>query len=395
MNVEKLLHKLVSKSSSSLHKSRIKALSVNVDSLLHGQRLSVTGLGRASRRQIAAKHAIKQSDRLVGNAHLFAERLEFYRALCHQLIHHKHPRILIDWSDLSDDRAWVILRASLVMDGRAITLFEQVHQLKNYGNRKKQHQFLTQLAELLPHDCQPIIITDAGFLVPWFKAVEALGWYWVGRLRSNIMIRSDQNQWVKGQELHNQATRRVKSIMSTHIAQSNPIKAHVYYQKEPAKHRKYRTKLGNIARSRHSLKNARRGSQPYLIATNLPTQKASPRNVIALYKTRMQIEESFRDMKSHQFGFSLRYSKTRDKQRLCNLLLIAMLASFILYIIGLLAEKNKQHLKFQANTIRQRRVLSLAYRALQVIKRPSFKLTLKQWLQGINLLKSITLYELI
>ena len=84
MNVYKLLHNLLAKSPSSLHQSRLKALSVNVDSLLHGQSLSVTGLGRSSRRNTATKHAIKQSDRLVGNRRLFSERVVFCQAICHK-----------------------------------------------------------------------------------------------------------------------------------------------------------------------------------------------------------------------------------------------------------------------------------------------------------------------
>lgn len=377
-----------------MHKSRLNALFTNVDALLHGQRLSVTGLGRSSRRDIMTKHAIKQSDRLVGNGHLFSERFAYYQAICHQLIKHKHPRILVDWSDLTEDRNWIVLRASLVMDGRAVTLFEQVHPLKHYGNRLKQHQFLKQLAQLLPANCQPIIITDAGFLVPWFKAVEALGWYWVGRLGAHVLIKTTLQQWQSCKSLHQNATSRTKAITDTQIVRTNPLNANLYYQKATPKQRKKRTKLGAISRSKHSRKNALRESQPYVIVTNLPTHKANGKSVMKLYQTRMQIEESFRDLKSHQLGMSLRYSKTRDDKRLSNLLLIAMLASFVLYLIGLIAEKDKLHLQFQANTINTRRVLSLGYLATQVIQQTSFKLTIKQWQQGLLLLQDTINYEL-
>ncbi len=236
MNVEKVLHNLLEKSALNCHKSRLKALATNVDSLLHGQCLSVTGLGRSSRRQCLTKHAIKQSDRLVGNHRLQQESSRFYRAICHQLIKHKHPRILIDWSDLTEDRAFIVLRASLVFDGRSITLYERVHALKEYGGRNVQHQFLHKLSELLPSNCKPIIITDAGFLVPWFTAVESLGWYWVGRLRGNIMVkRSDA--WIKCNMLYSEANTRVKSIKGTEIAMNNPLSCHLYYTKSKTKHR--------------------------------------------------------------------------------------------------------------------------------------------------------------
>jgi hypothetical protein len=36
--------------------------------------------------------------------------------------------------------------------------------------------FLVKLRSILPVDCQPIIVTDAGFKNPWFKEIKRLGW---------------------------------------------------------------------------------------------------------------------------------------------------------------------------------------------------------------------------
>lgn len=393
MNVEKVLHSLLEKSSLNCHKSRLKALATNVDSLLHGQCLSVTGLGRSSRRKCLTKHAIKQSDRLVGNHHLEQDSSLFYKAICRQLIKHPHPRVLIDWSDLTEDRVFIVLRASLVFDGRSITLYERVHGLKEYGGRKVQHQFLRNLSQLLPPKCKPIIVTDAGFLVPWFKAVESLGWYWVGRLRGNIMLRRS-GAWIKCNTLYSEANTRVKSIKDTEIAMNNPLPCHLYYTKSKPKCRKKKTKLGTISRSKHSYKNALRESQPWFIVTNLPERIAKAKDVINTYKTRMQIEESFRDMKSHQFGLSMRYSLTRNQQRLTNLLLIGMLATYIALILGYQAERLKLQYRYQANTVKSRRVLSLQYLALQIIQDVGLRFSNKAWLEAISLVKEKLYYEL-
>lgn len=393
MNVEKVLHNLLKNSSASCHKSRLKALATNVDSLLHGQCLSVTGLGRSSRRPCLTKHAIKQSDRLVGNAHLYQESSLFYKAICHQLIKHPHPRILIDWSDLTEDRAFIVLRASLVFDARSMTLYEKVHVLKEYGGRTVQHQFLSKLSQLLPANCKPIIITDAGFLVPWFKAVESLGWYWVGRLRGNVMVKHN-GSWVKCHTLCANANSRIKSIKNTQMAMNNPLSCHLYYTKSRSKNRKKRTKLGSVCSSKHSRANALRESQPWVVVTNLPTHTAQAKDVINIYKTRMQIEESFRDIKSHQFGLSMRYSLTRHQQRLTNLLLIGMLTAYITLILGCQAEKMKLHYRYQANTVKNRRVLSFHYLALQIINDVGFTCSNKAWLQAISLAKEKLYYEL-
>ena len=73
-----------------------------VESLVYGQTLTVTGLVRSSLRDISMKHSIKQSDRLIGNPHLYDERFTIYQTVAQRLIgNNKQPIILIDWSDMS------------------------------------------------------------------------------------------------------------------------------------------------------------------------------------------------------------------------------------------------------------------------------------------------------
>ncbi|WP_259331277.1 tyrosine-type recombinase/integrase [Legionella bozemanae] len=55
--------------------------------------------------------------------------------------------------------------------GRGITLYEELHE-KQYENNPKIHpQFLEHLKKVIPSQCKPVIVTDAGFKNPWFKAV--------------------------------------------------------------------------------------------------------------------------------------------------------------------------------------------------------------------------------
>ncbi|HVV68560.1 MAG TPA: transposase [Gammaproteobacteria bacterium] len=48
------------------------------------------------------------------------------------------------------------------------------------------------------------------------------------------------------------------------------------------------------------------------------------KRVVKLYKTRMQIEEGFRDLKSSRYGLSIEQSYSKGIVRLENLLLIAI-----------------------------------------------------------------------
>ena len=59
---------------------------------------------------------------------------------------------------------WHLLRASVVVDDRSGTLFEEVHPRKHLAAFKVHEQFVKQLAMLVPVcQQQPIVITDAGF----------------------------------------------------------------------------------------------------------------------------------------------------------------------------------------------------------------------------------------
>ncbi len=83
------------------------------------------------------------------------------------------------------------------------------------------------------------------------------------------------------------------------------------------------------------------------------------RQITNLYAKRMQIEESFRDLKSPAYGLALRHNRTRCTRRIDILLLMALMAEIIMWWNGLIAMQAKWHYDFQANTIKPRRVLSI------------------------------------
>lgn len=83
----------------------------------------------------------------------------------------------------------------------------------------------------------------------------------------------------------------------------------------------------------------------------------------------MQIEEGFRDLKSSRYGFGFENAYSKKRDRIAVLLLIAMLASFIAWLIGWAAEKEGMHYQFQSNTIKNRRVISLFFLGCRIIRR--------------------------
>ncbi|MFH0342714.1 MAG: hypothetical protein ACHBNF_11415 [Chromatiales bacterium] len=83
----------------------------------------------------------------------------------------------------------------------------------------------------------------------------------------------------------------------------------------------------------------------------------------------MQIEESFRDMKSARFGRTLEFHRSRDPQRLAILLLILAPALLVLWLIGRIAEERGLMRHYQANTVRHRKVLSVIFLGIRIIER--------------------------
>jgi hypothetical protein len=72
----------------------------------------------------------------------------------------------------------------------------------------------------------------------------------------------------------------------------------------------------------------------------------------------MQIEETFRDLKSHRYGWSLEDVRCKSTARVDVFLLIAALAAVVLHMVGLAPRRRKLEHGLQGNTLCTRRVLA-------------------------------------
>ena len=91
----------------------------------------------------------------------------------------------------------------------------------------------------------PIIVTDAGFKVPWFRLVLKLGWDFVGRKRKrkckckrqpNTFSFDRGESWDNIRNLFGQATRTPKAFEG-HITKNNPLACRLVLYKGAAKGR--------------------------------------------------------------------------------------------------------------------------------------------------------------
>src|SRR5690606_18069375 len=108
------------------------------------------------------------------------------------------------------------------------------------------------------------------------------------------------------------------------------------------KRRKGREQLTRSGKPQQGLmaKKARKSArEPWLLMTSLTHQDYTARQVVAGYSKRMQIEEAFRDLKSHRYGSGFEDSLTRKPERLAVLLLLQSLAAFAAWVMGHAAEE--------------------------------------------------------
>ncbi len=337
MHTVSVLHKLLARSVP-IHAIRLNAAIAAVQALTHGAKATVTSLGR----------------HLAGSA--------FYTVLTQHLVKGlPEPVIVIDWSPLCADQSWQLLRAALPVGGRSITLYEEVHPQSKLGNRKVQHQFLNQLAAMIPTTCRPIIVADAGFRTPFYRYIEnTLGWHWIGRIRGKDYIcrDSETGPWLSAKSYYQEATTTAKQLGEVQWTQSNPFSAFLVLIQQTKRKRKSLTYNGRKRRSKLNKAHAEREGEPWLLAASLSLKYCMPKQIVKIYHTRMQIEEGFRDCKAMHYGLGLSQNRRMNKRRRSILCLLTSLAVFMLWCIGMAGK--------QSPIAKQVRVNSSSKREIQV-----------------------------
>jgi len=342
MRASRVLQKCLPNALTGMHALRERALLGSVEALLHGRRLTLTDVARSWPGADRIRPPLKAFDRLLGNRHLQAEREPIHGEMACWLLRGPRPVIVIDWADLKADKSWCLLRAAVPVGGRTLTLLDMVFPGKQQGSPAAEKQFLRRLQALVPADRRPVLVTDAGFRTPWFRAVEALGWHWLGRLRGHTQVKprhvEDQPEhWVDCRRLHILATSTARELPAMQANRSDPIDCRLAVYAKPQRGRKHRNRRcrTEVARSSYSRKAAARERDPWLIIASPSLSEPTARQMVQLYARRMQIELSFRDLKSHRYGQGFEDNLTRSGARLQILLLVGTLASFASWLAGM------------------------------------------------------------
>ena len=255
MHAIKILHRILSTSFPVIHAKRLASLLAAVEAVVKGSRLTLSDIGHGLTGSVAVKHNIKRIDRLLGNDLLHTEISKLYEALVRQCLNGiSMPLIVIDWSDLTSDRQRQLLRASVAIEGRSITLYEQLYPQPQATSPRVHQTFLTQLATMLSTGCVPILITDAGFRGAWFRLVNRMGWYWIGRIRNRDMVSpAEVDTWAGCKTLYPFATAKARSLGQFYYVRNHPVPCRLVLIKHANQKRHKKSRRGKLEHSSRSL----------------------------------------------------------------------------------------------------------------------------------------------
>ena len=343
MRATEVLQKCLGGALEAVHSLRQHVLLRAVEAVVVGRRLTLFDIARSWPGAERIRAPLKALDRLLSSPHMHAEREQIYAGMARWLVRSKQPVIAIDWSDLKADRSWHLLRAAIPVGGRTMPILDMVFPAGQQGSPKAQRLFLERLGHILPPDACPVLVTDAGFCGPWFRAVEAKGWHWLGRLRHRTHVKpvdaeDRDDQWVSCKAMYELANAHPRDLGLMHAIRNHPVTCRMVLHAKPPRGRKHRNRRHVPVRSSQSRQQARRESEPWLLMASPELSTLSARRIVTLYERRMQIELSFRDLKSHRYGQGFEDSLTYKGKRIDVLLLLSALAIFASWLVGMACE---------------------------------------------------------
>src|SRR5215510_6468776 len=375
MRVTGILRRLLAPRLGSVHAVRLRAVFAIAEAISVVGRLSVAAVGRGLAGPTTPKHGIKRVDRLLSNSHLPLELTTFYAAIARALTRGtQRPIVVLDWTQIVG-QFWALV-AAVPIAGRAVPIYAEVHHLKRgAASPPIEAAFLLRLQRVLPAEARPILVCDAGFRRPFFQDVLKLGWDYVGRIRGNRVLVGPRGL-VRTKDLTRSATATPADLGSYELS---PYSRHqrrklwpgafvarlvTVYRRDSRRRAPPKQNWGSYNQSKQNSIKANR--EPWLLATSLRQHAA--KKVVALYATRMSIEQTFRDTKNHRWGWCLRDVRCNSAQRLNALLLLTSVAFFALGLLGLAAARDGHDRRYRANT-GSRRAISIFVLGAMALRR--------------------------
>lgn len=314
-----------------LHLKRCGSLANAVVGAMHADSLSIHDLGRgmARARNVSAKHAIKQVDRLLGNHGV--DLSAAFRAWCRWIIGKRTEIVVaIDWTEYADDGHHRVAINLITDHGRATMLVWKTVRADALKNRRSAYEsdVLYLLRECVPAHVRVTVLGDRAFgdssLYEYCDTV--LDFDYVFRFRECISVRDAEGRrasagdWVP----EDGTAARVDDARVTH--------------------RRYKVN-GVVCVREPDMKEA----------WCLATSRSEPATAtVSLYGRRFTTEETFRDEKDGHFGMGALFTHIGDPARRDRQLLVLAVAHALLSLIGSAGERVGAYRSLKSNTSSRR-----------------------------------------
>lgn len=338
-----------------MHNKTAEQITRVIESMIKNEgKLSVTSIGESLIGQTDRKHKIKAADRYVGNSKILKHKNSIFKNLANFYFKEAEELFVnVDWSGacLEDHH---ILQASVVCDGRSIPIYYEVYTEDDYEKHSTHIEFLKNLEEVLSDFENVIIITDAGFHRNWFLEILKNGWDCVGRIFTCYHYKKEhETEWRKLSDINFHGYRNAVAHGEFQLGKwYESVTGYLYTYKEPVSKKGHKKNRYPDHEKQHS--RSHRNGWILFSTLNKPAEE-----IVEFYRKRMQIEQNFRDIKSENYGLGYSRNRSSTKDRIDVLYLTATLLTSFLWWIGAAAEAKKQHYSYQANTIKNKRVISL------------------------------------
>ncbi|RUL68509.1 transposase [Dyella choica] len=193
-------------------------------------------------------------------------------------------------------------------------------------------------------------------------------------------------------QLYALAGTRHRDLGVMHAVRYRPLACRVVLHARAAKGRKDLTCLGHVAHNSYSRKHAQREREPWLLIAS-PELSLTAAQIVQIYARRMQIELSFRDLKSHRYGYGFEDSLTRIGPRIEVLLLLSAMASFACWVAGIASDASPMSAWLMPRTS-ARRLYSILRIGREALARQWPLPDMKQLLQHLRRLDPVMLHQM-
>ncbi|WP_375333378.1 transposase [Candidatus Tisiphia endosymbiont of Xenochironomus xenolabis] len=202
-------------------------------------------------------------------------------------------------------------------------------------------------------------VFEEGELKGRTKEIEKQGWSWMCRVRRGKDLKLAKNEdWISVENF-------ILSIGSKTMECGTILltKAHKYSCRMVTTCKVPKGRVQKVSRNRTSSKTAngsynKAAKEPWILVTNLSSDEYKGAEIVRLYSKRMQIEETFRVIKSHQIGLAGRYIRTLDVNRWGVLMLLSAIVIITYWVIGVVGYSQGMQRIFQPNTVKDKKIYS-------------------------------------